>query len=385
MNSSSQFLSRTMSSVSSRLMRSNDAEASTVVQNAWLPAKKSWIPSRRSGSVTTKKTYVSAAQDLAFLAKQLKNVRDTKLAEQLFDEDQDLLARVEFDNKGMTLDELHLAAVVLLERSAPKAAFSDKAGLQLLFDFVQSVRLVYKANPYHDFRHCVDVMQFSFFLLAQDDVRQLLATSTTGTLHPEECLFTLLVACLCHDAGHTGWTNAIHRSLPDDALVREFGPESPLEKMHAKHCRELVLRGKIVDRLLTDSATFLDTCEGLILSTDMEKHRELLAAFHVEPANELLGVVIKVADISNVTREFEEAKCWAKRLEAETKEHPNSTAAAAAVPLHKSVTGFSTLFAIPMAEVLLDVGLVETGTLLRSRIVANNDCWAREAEAEAAE
>ncbi|KAH9255150.1 hypothetical protein BASA81_006909 [Batrachochytrium salamandrivorans] len=350
MNSSSQFLSRTMSSVSSRLMRSNDTEASTVLQNPSLPAKKSWIPSRRSGSVTTKKTYISASQDLAFLAKQLKNVRDTKLAEQLFDEDQDLLAKVEFDNKGMTLDELHLTAVVLLERSAPKAAFSDKTGLQLLFDFVQS-----------------------------DDVRQLLATSTMTALHPEECLFTLLVACLCHDAGHTGLTNAIHRSLPDDVLVKEFGVESPLEKMHSKHCRELVQRSKLVDRLSTDSATLLDTCEELILSTDMEKHRELLAAFHVEPANELLGVVIKMADISNVTREFEEAKCWAKRLEAETKEHPNSPPTA--VPLHKSVTGFSTLFAIPMAEVLLDVGLVETGAFLKSRIVANNDCWAREAEA----
>lgn len=338
---------------------------------------------KRSGSVTKKASsahpYVSSVQDIAFLTKQLTNVRDSKLTEQLFDSNTDLLSKVEFDNKGLTLDELHITAVVLLERTAPRATFSDKQGLQLLFDFVTSVRAVYKPNPYHDFRHCVDVMQFSHFLLQQDDVKQMLMTSTTVVLHPEETSFLMMVACLCHDAGHTGWTNAIHRTHENDPLVQRFGTESTLEKLHFSHCQDLVQRSKLLDRALSDTATFLQACEELILATDMERHRTLLAEFHVEPANQLLYVVIKMADISNVARDFDEAKCWAKRLEAETKEHPN--AIASNVPLHQSVPGFANLFAVPLAEVFTEVGLKDTGGLLRSRIVKNNASWEKESKA----
>jgi hypothetical protein len=51
------------------------------------------------------------------------------------------LGSASLDNKGLSLDELSVAAVLMLERTAPALVFSDKAGLAALFDFVAEVRV----------------------------------------------------------------------------------------------------------------------------------------------------------------------------------------------------------------------------------------------------
>lgn len=310
----------------------------------------------------------STFAELQFLCKLLKNVRETKINELL---EQDYLCKIEFDNKSLSMDEVHMAAVLMLERAVPGLAFSDKTGLQCLFDFVSSVRKVYVANPYHDFRHAVDVMQFTNFMLQQDDVSSQLQHL------PCETKFVALVACLCHDAGHDGLTNAIHRKMAKSPLVERFGQESPLERLHFDHCERLVQASSLLDIAELDHAQVIAQCRTLILGTDMEKHSALLASFAANPSNNLLQMVIKIADISNVTRDFEEARVWSKRLDAEMKAHPGAPAVSP-MTLCQSVTGFSRMFAIPLAQALASSCLPETGRMLVDRIESNLAMWAKE-------
>ncbi|KAH9257925.1 hypothetical protein BASA81_003944 [Batrachochytrium salamandrivorans] len=320
----------------------------------------------KSGTFKTKKPSCTK-QDLAALCHQLKNVRESKVMELL---EPGYLATIEFDNKGLSMDEIHLAAVIMLEHSAPMFAFSDRIGLQSLFDFVSSVRKVYQSNPYHDFRHAVDVMQFTNFMFHREDVKAII-----HDLEDEGTRFTALVACLCHDAGHDGLTNAIHRKLPNDALVAKFGQESPLERLHFDHCQRLVLESSLLQISGLDQAQFVAQCKQLILGTDMEKHSALMGSFKANPSNYLLQMIVKIADISNVTRDFEEARTWSKRLDAEMKAHPG--AAPSTITMAQSVTGFAKLFALPLACAVTEACLPETGRMLQSRIESNNDMWLR--------
>jgi hypothetical protein len=316
-------------------------------------------------------------------SRKLRNVRESKITELV--EREGYLADVEFDNKGLSLDELQVAAVLMLDRAAPCAAFADKAGLISLFEFVDSVRAVYKPNPYHDFRHAVDVMQFMNHMLSRDDVvSRVLAPEQGFSCSGDELRFMLLVACLCHDAGHDGTSNLFQRKANTE-LFEKYGPESTLERLHAAHAENLIESSNILDILKTvpnvvmDSTQFLEQVRSLILATDMEKHAAIVAAFKASPTAQLLNMLIKISDISNVIRGFEEAKVWAKRLEAEMKSAaarlPSDGPAAAPVPLAQSVIGFSKMFAIPLIDSLKEAGLQETARQLRARVEKNIAEW----------
>jgi len=278
-----------------------------------------------------------------------------------------------------------VAAVLMLERAAPMSAFADKAGLISLFDFVDRVRATYKSNPYHDFRHAVDVMQFMNHLLSREDVAQRVLTPQQGIVSSgEEIRFLMLVACICHDAGHDGTSNLFQRKTNSE-LLDKFGPESTLERLHAAHAESLLETSdilnvlKVTPNVTMDSTQFLAEIRSLILATDMEKHGALLATFKASPSGQLLNVLIKISDISNVTRSFEEAKTWAKRLEAEMKlansRLPSSDNTSPGIPLAQSVIGFSKLFAMPLIDALAEAGLQETGRDLRAKVERNIASW----------
>lgn len=332
-----------------------------------------------------RKRLVQCKDDLVHFAKTrgLNNVRESKLQE--FFDSAASLCSVEFDNKSFSMDEIQLAAFFVLERHAPYQAFADKTALNRLFGFVEETRAAYKANPYHDFRHAFDVMQFMNFLLSKDDVAQRVLPAEGG----EEVRFMMLVACLCHDAGHDGSNNTILRKTKD-ALVEKFGPESTLERLHSSLAVELIEASKILEcvadaaevagqPLTTDADRFLDNVRGLILATDMEKHSLLLSAFKASPSAQMLNVLIKVSDISNVVRQFDEAKTWANRLAAEQRlantRLEGIESVPDAVPLAASVISFSKIFALPLIDALIDAGLPDTGRELRARIEKNISMW----------
>lgn len=321
------------------------------------------------------------AELLALAAsKKMRNVRESRISD--IAEKEGYLCDHEFDNNKFSHDELHLAAVLMLERSAPFNAFSDKHGLNVLFDFVDSLRQVYRPNPYHDFRHAVDVMQFMYHLLSCRDIANQALKNPQN--NGDELKFMLLVACVCHDAGHDGTSNKFHRTTQSD-LFQKFGEESVLERMHYSHAENMIDESELLDVLkdtggmVMDRAQFLDAVRGLILSTDMEKHNAVLATFKASPTTQLFNVLIKLADISNVTRPFEEARIWAKRLEAEMKvaaaKMPGQEEQPSSLPLPQTVIGFSKMFALPMIDSLQEAGLQASARSLRARVESNIAKW----------
>ncbi|KAM9892234.1 hypothetical protein OXX79_010160 [Metschnikowia pulcherrima] len=250
-----------------------------------------------------------------------------------------------------------------------------------LFALVYMVRDTYKnGNSFHNFRHAVDVLQACFHFLvrlkclpefsqleldpraeaetvgkseiaskhtkhiklvavAESDADLKVENASAGSecplLSPLQSL-GLLVAALGHDVGHPGVTNAfmIKYHSPTSQL---FGERSVLESFHAS-----VFVNKILEvnwPSLLESETSYDSKASLslktliinsILATDMAEHFEYISKLKglslssAEQSNErvklICSLLIKCADISNVTRPLRVSSQWASVLSQEFSE-----------------------------------------------------------------
>ena len=72
--------------------------------------------------------------------------------------------------------------------------------VNVLRRFASEIRKQYKENPYHNFRHGVDVMQSVFWMSRKIDFERHL---------PSVEMFSLLTEALSHDVGHAGVNNAL--------------------------------------------------------------------------------------------------------------------------------------------------------------------------------
>lgn len=237
-----------------------------------------------------------------------------------------------------------------------------------LLALVFMVRDTYNnGNPFHNFRHAVDVLQACFhFLLrmkclpeflqfeldphtneesyfkgiktAYDSVT-LVATpsvelendSSVPHLNARQTL-ALLVAALGHDVGHPGVTNAfmIKNNAPTSQI---FSERSVLELYHSSVFINKILRIN-APYLLEQSAgpesklTMKNLIIGSILATDMAEHFEYinkLKTFGQYSSNDekvtlISSLLIKCADISNVTRPLRVSSQWALVLSREFEE-----------------------------------------------------------------
>lgn len=225
-----------------------------------------------------------------------------------------------------------------------------------LLGLIFMVRDTYKnGNPFHNFRHAVDVLQACFHFLvrlgclpkfkqltndpevdeeeenkeAKEEEIELIQTgeqiASDSCLNPLETL-ALLVAALGHDVGHPGVTNLfmIKNSAPVSLI---FNDRSVLESYHSSVFINKVLRVSWPSLLTTKSdeesgLTVRDLIITSILATDMGEHFEYIHRLknltsHDESINysnkvKLIGaLLIKCADISNVTRPLRVSSQWA--------------------------------------------------------------------------
>lgn len=239
-----------------------------------------------------------------------------------------------------------------------------------LLAFVFMVRDTYKnGNPFHNFRHAVDVLQACFQYLIrlkclpqfeqfEEDPRadELAIFSGEKDLLPDTFLVAvatpmttsdtsavphlnatqalgLLVAALGHDVGHPGVTNAflIKHYAPTSQLYSE---RSVLELYHSSVFINKILRinWPSLLELKTDPDRKLQLKSliiGSILATDMAEHFEYLHKFkEFKLESNLLdfkvrliaSLLIKCADISNVTRPLRVSSQWALVLSREFEE-----------------------------------------------------------------
>ncbi|KAK6464526.1 nucleotide phosphodiesterase [Scheffersomyces coipomensis] len=232
-----------------------------------------------------------------------------------------------------------------------------------LLGFVFMVRDTYKnGNPFHNFRHAVDVLQACFHFLIrldclpqfssqtyQDELIPIIPKNPTSTstvssndkepspLHSPNHLnhlqtLGLLIAALGHDVGHPGVTNAFMiKSLAPTSLL--YNERSVLESFHSS-----VFINKILSinwpsllNVFTESEkqelTLREIIISSILATDMAEHFEYIERLknlkyndfikHNNRVKLICSLLIKCADISNVTRPLRVSSQWAMVLARE--------------------------------------------------------------------
>lgn len=160
----------------------------------------------------------------------------------------------------------------------------------------------HQGNKFHNFRHAMDVMQATYQLCC------LLSSSIPSKEH----ILLLCMAAIGHDVGHPGTNNALlcNHSSP---IAQACENKSVLENFHTKIFTNM-LQAQWPDLLrptqLSDNNLVISES---ILATDMARHSEYVDKLNLLPARSstLTSLIVKAADISNVTRPLEISAKWA--------------------------------------------------------------------------
>jgi hypothetical protein len=183
------------------------------------------------------------------------------------------------------------------------------------FRFIFHIAARYNDVPYHNWTHACDVTQYVTYELTLGKLDQ-----TFTALE----IFGLLTAAICHDTNHEGLNNLynLKAETPYGILFKDM---SVMEMHHITEAIPIITRDDVhlfqalsPDQTRSTWHLFIN----LILATDMAKHFDLIretghlidtVAWNLNNlAHRLMAMklVLKVADISNVSRPFEIADKW---------------------------------------------------------------------------
>ncbi|GAN05409.1 high affinity cGMP-specific 3',5'-cyclic phosphodiesterase 9A-like isoform X2 [Mucor ambiguus] len=196
-----------------------------------------------------------------------------------------------------------------------------------LLDFLIDVADKYTEAPYHTFYHAVDIVTILYYL-CHDLNADMYLTDLDKSI--------LLVAALCHDIGHPGFTNSFQINTKTE-LAGKYGETSTLETYSVHLTMELLSKHNTAH-----SHVVRDTIKDLILSTDMAYHSELIkqadqlvhlveqarksssnkrkhststtlmppTTLSAESRTSLCRILLHAADISNMARPWVISKQW---------------------------------------------------------------------------
>lgn len=188
-----------------------------------------------------------------------------------------------------------------------------------LYRFLIELRGGYRAVPYHNWAHAVDVLQFTAYQAHISHLDEKI---------PKVEMFALLVAAICHDLNHDGFTND-YNVKAETPLGILFKNQSVMEMHHCEVTIDIMSNDQcnlFAALSPQDYKIAWNTVINLILATDMAKHFTLLQEFNAilekkefSMENEshrhlLLQLIIKVGDLSNVSRPFDLADRWCAAL-----------------------------------------------------------------------
>ena len=138
-----------------------------------------------------------------------------------------------------------------------------------LLDFIVEVERNYQSsNPYHNFRHAMDVSYMVYHML-----NRLNAVRFFVQLD----LIVILLAAFCHDISHPGLNNLYQINSKTDLAVR-YQDVSVLENYSVSQTLAILERNGLLRNLEdTDDAEYMrQSIKSIILSTDMVDHFVLL-------------------------------------------------------------------------------------------------------------
>ncbi|EPZ34540.1 HD-domain/PDEase-like protein [Rozella allomycis CSF55] len=185
-----------------------------------------------------------------------------------------------------------------------------------IFELILEIEKTYTENPYHCFKHAVDVQQFTYYLITY--------SGASHFLLPVEAI-SLLLAALFHDSGHPGYNNLFQVNAKTDLALR-YNNVSVLENHSVTIAKETLERLKFLDKIsFIDKALCLSFITNVVIATDMSSHFNLLeqfaglvdayqsdTSFDFNPDDRLLlsKVILHAADISNACRPWKTCKEW---------------------------------------------------------------------------
>jgi 3',5'-cyclic-nucleotide phosphodiesterase len=183
------------------------------------------------------------------------------------------------------------------------------------FRFIFDISRRYKQVPYHNWTHACDVVQYVVYEITVAKLDNVFTSLE---------IFGLVTAAICHDTNHEGFNNIfnVKAQTPYGILFKDM---SVMEMHHITQSIPIITSDAInLFKALTPDQTkktwtlFIT----LILATDMARHFDLVkqggqlldsGEWNMEnPDHRLLAMkcILKVADISNVSRPFEIASKW---------------------------------------------------------------------------
>ncbi|KAJ8605884.1 hypothetical protein CTAYLR_000585 [Chrysophaeum taylorii] len=165
-------------------------------------------------------------------------------------------------------------------------------------------RLSREDNPYHNFRHAVDVA-----LTAAWFGNNVVVVAKLSSLD----VFALILSALCHDLDHPGRSNAFLVATSHHLAIR-YNDFSVLEQHHAATLW-LALSTPEFDVLQNLGAKhrrrFRELSVSAILATDVSSAKLL------DPSENPVPALLRAADVSNVAKPWHVSKKWADRLQLE--------------------------------------------------------------------
>jgi cAMP-specific phosphodiesterase len=215
--------------------------------------------------------------------------------------------------------DCHRRVVPLFVHLFQAAGLTDKYRIpvDVLERFFICCKKKYRMVPYHSVTHAFDVTQTLYLYLYQCGVKEKLT---------EFEAFILMVSGVLHDIDHMGLNNSFHfkAETPLGVLSAASGAQSVLEVHHCNLSIELlgISECDIFCNLTKDQKKEAYKCLIYnILATDMAKHKEFVDNFKAmseegydksNPEHRRLAsaLLLKCADISNVTKPFDISRLW---------------------------------------------------------------------------
>ncbi|KAG2191913.1 hypothetical protein INT46_006795 [Mucor plumbeus] len=248
----------------------------------------------------------------------------------------------------LQLNEIDLVYCVFYMLDETFQRFSQLKSLRMtndaLYDLIFDVCNSYhNLNPYHNFRHAVDVMQSTWYFLNLIKSESNQVDSNIAQLLRPIDILAILMASLGHDVGHPGVNNGFMASFiitTATPLAVLYNDKSVLESYHSMAFFNLLRRhyfkAMIDIKSHPEYKDFRKIILQSILCTDMSCHQEYVESFkeqikraksnNINFTNDvsrekermiLCSVIMKCADVSNCARPFENAKSWAITLAEE--------------------------------------------------------------------
>merc|ERR1740121_3530985 len=140
---------------------------------------------------------------------------------------------------------------------------------------MESIAGQYLKNPYHNWRHAFDVLQYSY---------RHISMGQAGMFFHFKDILALYIAEIAHDVAHPGVSNNFLITSGHDLAIW-YNDCSPLENMHAHICFQTMRKQghNVLESLPAEGAAHIRSrVIDAILATDMKEHYQLVEKLKVK-------------------------------------------------------------------------------------------------------